>query len=170
MEAWEAMKMINHLKEERPKFETERAYWKAMQQKYKPRTKQHLETLMRKEEVFKQRMEDLRLGEGGVRRPQGSGEQLSLKRASKGCRAGGAGHPYIFRAQKELVKAFAYRERSHGHSLTQLDLYLEFRQLVQDEIAVLEERQQQGSLEPGQGARLVACKNKLHWLSQAQNS
>ena len=52
LEAWEAVKIINHLKEERPKFETETAFWKAMQQKYKPRTK-HLETLMGKEEVFK---------------------------------------------------------------------------------------------------------------------
>ena len=114
-------------------------------------------------------MQELRLGDGGARRPKRSKEQLSLKNASKGCRAGGAGKDDIFKEQKQLVKLFAYRERSHGHTLTQQDLYLEFRQLVQDEIAVLEERQQQGSLEPGKGARLVACKNKLHRLSEAQN-
>ena len=109
LEAWEAMKMINFMKEQRPNFEDETTYWRAMIQKYKPRSKKSLQTIISKEEVFNKRMEELRLGDGRARRPKGSGEQLSLKSASKGCRAGGASREDIF---KEL-RSFAWSSKTH---------------------------------------------------------
>ena len=139
IQAWEGKRIAEHLKAERVHFPNDRDFWRAMMVHYKPLTKEALQNIVRKEELFAQRMSERMLGTSGHRHQGSWGANTAGRREYRyrGCRAAGGGRKDRFADFKQLVKEWCETERSYGHTLTLTDLYLEFKLEAQKEITRL---------------------------------
>ena len=127
--AHEAVKLCDYMKSERSKCSSVAEYWKTVTHKT-DYTRQQLEAVLQKEGFYKEFMASNQRGTGGSLRPKGGRtplEEVKSKSQAMGCRRKGAGRKDQFRELKLQVKRVAEEERQLGHSLSKLDVWLEFR-------------------------------------------
>ena len=126
--AWEGKRIAEHLRAERVHFPNDTDYWRAMMIHYRPLTKESHQNVVRKEDMYAQRLKDNKKGNaGGI---MSWGTNSVKKHKYKGCRAAGGGRKDRCLELKQHVKAWCEVERSYGHTLTLNDLYLEFKHVA----------------------------------------
>ena len=151
VEPWEGLAIIQYMDKKRAEFADEDSYWRAVVMRYRPRTKKQLQDIYAKKEVFEARVKSLNLAKTTKRSKRSttgiSGAMQYHCVSTGGCRRAGAGRHDEFKDIKEQMKAWAVKERQHGHSLNAGDLWQEFKFLVEERIR--SNRWKAGSLEEG---------------------
>jgi hypothetical protein len=123
--AREGKRIAENLRSQRVHFPNDIDYWRAMMIHYRPLTKESLQNVVRKEDMYARRLKDNYKGNAGGNLSR-SGANSVIKPQYKGCRAKGGGRKDRCLELKQHVKAWCEVERSYGHTLSLLDLYLEF--------------------------------------------
>ncbi len=117
----EGLSICKFLNSKKEAFASEDAYWSAMLIRYRPMTKQALQTILSKEEFYESHRSQYLAGAAGKGR-----HLVSRTKTSKGVRRPGGGRTDQFKSFREEAKRFAERERGCGHTLSPVDLYLEY--------------------------------------------
>ena len=129
-----------------------------------------LKKILENREVWHERAKQLQLGASVQTKKRGVANQ-HLKRShtfGRGCRKGGAGRKDAFAANKQRVKAWLERERMMQHAVDGTDLLEAFLDDLQDEITLLE-RKEQGYAAPAKKPELYQTERNLPGFELVQS-
>jgi hypothetical protein len=116
MDPWEGLEMCEFMEGQVGRYATEDSYWRAMVCRHRPKTKQTLQGILDRKEVFKAKIKERNLAKGTKMRKRvcsgSSGGMLrSEPEVGRGCRAPGGGRNDPYQEQKQQLKDWAIKEK-----------------------------------------------------------